>query len=321
MNGGITALNKTIERHLDRVKGLRAEGTYNKRTSDLRDFNEWLEAEGYDDPTDLDHRDLESYFFEIMGRGYSEATLGTRYQSVKGFYDYLAGWAEEIEESPFEQMTRSDYVNSRNGKSKHDSDTIVYVTKDEVDQLAENVPSPTLRNELLIRLMFQTGVRQGEIVRIDVGDIDMESQSISIYANKTDSRRVVFYQPSLDFLMDQWIEGGHRSGVPRANESDRLFISPYGPLKERRVAEVVNESAENAGIQEALFTDAGGRDRKRITSHALRHGHAVYALKSGIDVRTIQLHLGHQNIETTMRYLDLIDTDVRDSYHRFGSIE
>jgi len=85
------------------------------------------------------------------------------------------------------------------------------------------------------------------------------------------------------------------------------------------INEIVKDAAENAGIQNVINRDALDRSRHRITAHALRHGHAVTALKSGIDVRTVQKHLGHTDIETTMEYLQLIDDDVMEAYQRFGT--
>jgi integrase/recombinase XerD len=81
---------------------------------------------------------------------------------------------------------------------------------------------------------------------------------------------------------------------------------------------IVRPAAEEAGIQEVVYTDKNGGQRYRITAHALRHGHGVHALKSGIDVRTVQKHLDHAKLEMTMRYLQLIDSDVKEGYRRFG---
>lgn len=57
-----------------------------------------------------------------------------------------------------------------------------------------------------------------------------------------------------------------------------------------------------------------GRERHRITAHALCHGHGVYSLKCGNDIRTIQKHMGHQSLDITVLYLQIIDEDVKDAY-------
>lgn len=80
---------------------------------------------------------------------------------------------------------------------------------------------------------------------------------------------------------------------------------------------IVKPVAEAAGIKEVLYTDKSGGKQYRVTPHALRHGHAVHAVKSRIDVRTVQQHLGHAGLEMTMNYLQLIDDDVKEGYREF----
>ena len=135
-----------------------------------------------------------------------------------------------------------------------------------------------------------------------------------------DPMRTVFYQSSLDFLLEQWIDGGYRDSFPNATDSPYLFTGDRRPaINSDDVGVIVKEAATEAGVNEVMYEDAHGNERWKLTSHALRHGHAVEALKSGIDVRTVQKHLGHSSLDMTMRYLNLIDNDVREAYRRFGS--
>ena len=121
--------------------------------------------------------------------------------------------------------------------------------------------------------------------------------------------------------MDRWVDGGYRASHNRAPNSEYLFVSDYTPrLEKQRINKIVKEAAQKAGINEVMYEDKGGGKRWKITSHALRHGHAVEAIKSGIDIRTVQKHMGHSSLEQTMKYLRLIDDDVREQYHgKFGT--
>lgn len=187
--------------------------------------------------------------------------------------------------------------------------------------MKEPEPPPKLRNKLLIRLMFQTGVRTNEVPRIRLDGIEREERSIEIYSEKTGETRTVFYQPSLDFLLDEWLDGGYRRSFPTSHDSSYLFISrETGRFSDPMVNPIIRNAAEEAGIQEELYETKKDHTRKRVTAQTLRHSHAVHALKSGIDVRTVQKHLGHASLEMTMRYLELIDDDVKDAYQaEFGS--
>lgn len=308
-------MNELIEKHLSRVEGKKSQGTYEKRKVDLKNFAGWLDANSYEDCTSLGWLDLEDYLMEQSNQGYSPNTVKSRFQSLRGLYKFLSK-IDEYEDNPMDQLKRSEFINGNS--EKYDGDQPAYVTEEEMEAMAENVPKPTLRNELLIRLLWQTGVRRGELISIDLSDIDREERSIDIWSEKTSETRTVFYQPSLDLLLDQWIDGGYRSSYLHAEESDSLFLAPQGRLSNVRLGPIVKEAAENAGIQEVKCKDQQGRERNRITAHSLRHGHAVHALKSGIDIRNLQKHLGHADIERTSEYLQLIDDDVKEAYRQFG---
>lgn len=309
-----------IQRFLDDVEVSQAEGTFQTRQSDLRNFNSHLEEQNLA-PTDVTSYDIHKYLREQEKEGYSDWTVQSRYQSVKSLYAFLAGTMDVMEESPFEgdeSLKRADY--GGRDSVKHEHEDIVYVEPEEKDRLVEHVPDPRLRNELLVRLLWQTGLRRSEAAIIQIEQIDREERSIRILSPKTDSWRTVYYQPSLDPLMRAWMDGGYRASFSTAEASEYLFpthkaehIHPY------QINEIVKEAAKEAGLQEKLYEDAMGRQRVRITAHALRHGHAVESLKSGIDVRTVQEHLGHSDIETTMQYLQIIEEDVKQAYRHFGT--
>lgn len=125
----------------------------------------------------------------------------------------------------------------------------------------------------------------------------------------------MYYHESLNFLLDEWLDGGYRRALPYAKDSEYLFVTRRdGKMLDQQVNKVVHKAAENACIQEVVFTDKKGHDWHRVTAHTLRHGHAVYSLKCGIDVRVLQKNLGHESLDMTMQYLQLIDEDVRDAY-------
>lgn len=307
-------MQEPIEDYLADVKASNAEGTFKKRLYDLKRYNNYLQEEDID-ALEAETADIHR-FLRRESQEFAPETVRKRYGTLKGLYGHLSGILDRIEEDPTEDLRdRSEYGKKRS--LKHQGDEISYVTPEEIEQMIEVVPNPTLRNELLIRLLFQTGLRRGEAVRIELDDIDRERRSIHIYAPKTDSSRTVFYQESLDFLMDQWLSV-YRNMYPKAAESPYLFIPKRGEqLTEKRVSMIIKEAAEEAGIQELLYTDASGHRRYRITAHTLRHGHAVQALKSGIHIRAVAEQMGHENVETTMQYLQIVEDDVEEAYRNW----
>lgn len=311
-------MNSHIERHLRRVKSKQADSSYETHRSNLKDFNKWLNGREQD-LTELSTLDLEDYFLQLKDRDYAPNTIASRYESVRALFKRLAGRFEELEENPFENLERREFVDK--DTKKHSRTDIVYVTPEEKEAMCDHVPTPTLRNELIIRLMWQTGIRKVELIDIELDDLDREERRIDVWSNKSKEWRSVFYQPSLDLLMDQWLDGGYRASYTPAEQSSYLFVTERSEkLHEATVTEkVVKPAAEAAGIQEVMYEDNSGSKRHRVTPHALRHGHAVHALKCGIDVRTVQKHLGHASLDMTMEYLQLIDDDVKDGYQQFSA--
>ncbi|WP_273837631.1 tyrosine-type recombinase/integrase [Halococcus sp. PRR34] len=314
--------SKHVERFLKRQEQMKAETTAKGRRSDMKHFERWVnQNDGVDDVTAVESLDIEDFVFAQSQDGYANGTINNRYYSVKKFYAFLDDKLDIIDETPFEGVDRSDLGNMMNGTKKAEAtrEEISYLSREQVDELADNVPEPRLRNELMVRLMFQTGCRQGELVGIRLEDIDRDDRSIRIHATKTDTNRTVYYQPDIDFLMNQWIDGGYRSSSMYAAESPYLFCSRQSEqFTDHKVNWVVKEAADEAGIQSSMYEDAGGLKRNKITSHVLRHSHAVAALTrpNKKDVRTVQKHLGHADISMTQRYLDITDDDVRNEYER-----
>lgn len=306
-------MHEQIQRHLKRIQGKKAESSYKTHRSNLRDFDRWLQDQERE-LTDLSPLDLEDYFLQQKREDYAPNTISSRYESVRALFKRLAGRYDELDENPFDNLERKEFVEKRT--KKHSRTSISYVSKQELEALCDNVPDPPIRNELIIRLLWQTGIRKCELVEITFEDLDRDAREINVWSEKSKEWRTVFYQDSLDVLLDQWLDGGYRATYAPAERSPYLFVTERSEqlATDTVNAKIVKPAAEAAGIQEVMYEDQSGSKRYRITPHALRHGHAVHALKSGIDVRTVQKHLGHSSLETTMEYLQLIDEDVRDAY-------
>ena len=156
------------------------------------------------------------------------------------------------------------------------------------------------RDRLLIRMMYQTGLRVGEIAALKIGDVDFSLGEITIRQAKrhAEGRVVPLTDEFTLALLSEYI--GMRMGQPEAP----LFLSSRrGPLSRRALEHMVEKCGKRAGLE------AG-----KAHPHALRHTHAVYALKAGIDLRTLQQNLGHSTISTTALYLGLDIDDRKEIY-------
>ena len=160
---------------------------------------------------------------------------------------------------------------------------------DEVARLI-NAGGNLFRRALLMTV-YGTGMRRSEVVHLKVSDIDSKRMIIRVVQGKGGKDRdLPLNQELLETLRAYW-----RWRKPKVY----LFPSrgerrgPDVPLSDKTVWHVCTEAARKAGIT------------KRVTPHTLRHSWATHLLEAGTDLRTIQMLLGHGDLETTARYIHL----------------
>ena len=151
---------------------------------------------------------------------------------------------------------------------------------------------------MIVRLLFQTGIRVTELCNIRLSDVTRSEREINI-RGKGRKNRAVRYQPSLDLLMDVWIDE-RRPAVYYADESQYLFPTSHSEnITRQTVEEVVREVAKDADLQDTYGPNADGHELHTVTPHVLRHSFAMAALDNGWDVYTLSQALGHADAETT----------------------
>lgn len=174
-----------------------------------------------------------------------------------------------------------------------------YLKQDELKALLE--APRRMRDRLIIKLLYETGMRVGELTALTIGDVDLESGEISIQEAKRheEGRKVP--------LVDSWTKTMLHDYIgTRKIRKDPLFVSnKRGALSRRQVERLIEKYGTIIGL-----------DRDKRHPHVLRHTHAVHALKSGIDLRTLQQNLGHSSIEVTAIYLTMDIDDRKEEYSK-----
>jgi site-specific recombinase XerD len=174
-----------------------------------------------------------------------------------------------------------------------------YLREDELKTLLET--PKRMRDRLIIKLLYETGMRVGELTSLTIGDVELEAGEITIQEAKRheEGRKVP--------LVDSWTKTMLRDYIgTRKIRKDPLFVSnKRGALSRRQVERLMEKYGEIAGL-----------DKDKRHPHVLRHTHAVHALKSGIDLRTLQQNLGHSSIEVTAIYLTMDIDDRKEEYSK-----
>ncbi|WP_280536617.1 tyrosine-type recombinase/integrase [Halopenitus sp. POP-27] len=293
-----------------------SKASYKKRQSDVRQFLKWLDSNNKAFvPIERDrHKSLiHRYFLSLKDDGYARNTMKSRWDSIKLLYDDLAGFHSVIDETPFEDLyERSHYLPDKTREETESEKP--YVTREQKEILCNNVASPAFRNECMIRLMWHTALREGEVAELKVSDVNLaENKLDEFWSPKIGTERTVTFKPSLNWWLNEWINGGYRESYTKASESDYLFLTHRSEKFPRdRPNKVIKKAASEGQIQSVRKVDTAGREIHEITSHAIRRGHAMHLLKNDVDLRTIQKRLGHAKLDTTIEYLPISPEDTSD---------
>ncbi|UHQ98123.1 tyrosine-type recombinase/integrase (plasmid) [Natrinema zhouii] len=307
---------------LRRVRATKAKTTIQTREYGLILFSEWLERDPQSELVEVEPLDLEDYAIYLTGKGYSNGTVIDRYSTVSTLLTFLHEKEKSLDENPADDVNldKADIVDYKqpSRKSEELKEEIFYITSEQKDLLLENVPSPTIRNELMIELMWQTGMRRQEVVDLRISDLNRDEGYIDV-RGKNGKNRTVFYQSDLSDRLNIWLDGGLRNSSMYAEESPYIFLTEQSEqLHPQQINRTVLQAAEAAGIQETMYIDANGNPRHKITPHGLRHGFAVQSLKNGMDIKNLADIMGHNSLDTTKEYLRFTKEDLKRAYRKFG---
>jgi len=153
-----------------------------------------------------------------------------------------------------------------------------------------------LMQRALLMTLYGTGMRRTEVSRLKIHDIDSNRMMIRVERGKGGaSRDLPLSAALLETLREYW-----RWKRPRTYLFPAQQCGKEGPISDKTVWYACIEAARHAGIT------------KHVTPHTLRHSWATHLLEAGTDLRTIQVLLGHVDLETTAKYLHLSQRHLHD---------
>jgi len=167
----------------------------------------------------------------------------------------------------------------------------VILTPEEVIRFLEAAPGPKYKAAFAVA--YGAGLRVSEVASLKISDIDSERMMIRVEHGKGGKDRHAMLSPQLLDLLRNW----YRLARPRG----WLFPGqdPTNPISTRQLTRACHAAADMAGIN------------KRVTPHTLRHSFATHLLEQDIDIRVIQVLLGHAKLETTALYTHVAATTIR----------
>ena len=263
--------------------------------SQIKQFFSWCQHVGCA-PLEITTRRIEQYRRYLVLKGLKVTTIALKLTVVRRLYDVavkqgLINFNPALDVKPPPARKQIGYSNN-------------YLSQEEAQKLISTLPNDDslsgLRDRLLVSLMVICGVRQIELHRLTIGDIERRSDGkvgLNLYAKR--SERTIPLTPQLIQLLDRYLEARRKAGHKTNNKSTPVFISlasnHYGePLTRRTMQIIVNNYLEQAKLKESC--------ERTVTTHGLRHTVGYLMTLAGNSLRVIQDYLGHADPRTTAIY-------------------
>jgi len=168
------------------------------------------------------------------------------------------------------------------------------------DEAARLIAATTcLKHRAALSVAYGAGLRVAEVASLKVGDIDSQRMLIVVERGKGGRYRHALLSPSLLALLRAWWQEGRQQGVMRPGGWLFPGQDPARPITTRQLSRVVEAAAEAAGLT------------KHVSPHTLRHSFATHLLEDGVDIRVIQVLLGHAKLDNTALYARVATKTVR----------
>ena len=164
----------------------------------------------------------------------------------------------------------------------------VVLSREEVARLI--AAAPNLKYQTALSIAYGTGLRVSEVIALKVSDIDSQRMTLRVEQGKGDKDRYAMLSPVLLERLRSWWRVAHAQGKMLPNGWLFPGLNPIDPLSTRQLNRAIHAAAEAAQID------------KRVSMHTLRHSFATHLLEQKVDIRLIQVLLGHKKLETTTIY-------------------
>jgi integrase/recombinase XerD len=265
--------------------------------SDLSQFNVHVHDANM---VDITPEQLEDYL-EKLGTGpYRDTSIRRKVAALKVFFRYL----EEkgvVSESPARKLKIKRPVENRvpTVLSAREVRSLLAAPKDQIAELStlrDHSPGGrnryfcAIRDNLILELLFSTGIRIGELVALNVADVNLDSRQIQITGRATRGRSVALTSELVVVALRTYIELRNE----RTLDTPALFVGRSG-------TRLTIYSIENIFKKHVRLAEI----KRHITPHALRHTMAAMLVSSGTDIREVQEILGHASILSTQVYTRL----------------
>jgi integrase/recombinase XerD len=217
--------------------------------------------------------DLRRFQLHLVDGGSGPVTINATITGLKFFFDITLSQPELMAKMQHVRVPRT---------------LPVVLSREEAARLI--AAAANLKHQAALSVAYGAGLRASEVIALKVGDIDSQRMTLRVEQGKGRKDRYAMLSPVLLERLRAWWRLGHAQG--KILPGGWLFpgLDPMDPLTARQLNRAVHGAADAAKID------------KRVSTHTLRHSFATHLLEQKVDIRVIQVLLGHKKLETTSLY-------------------
>ena len=285
---------KEISDYLDYLKYQKNYSDYTivNYKDDILEYLSYLNRECLDFKK-VEYSDIRFYLMYLKDEKKDDnSSINRKLSSLRGFYKFLAN----------EKIVKTNVFSLVNGpkKSKKLPRFVEYNELEELFSVPDLRTPLGQRDRLILEMLYATGVRVGELVKIKIDDIDFGRKNI-IILGKGNKERYVTYGEYCEESLKNYIQDGRVA--LNIKDSKTLFLNNKGgDLTERGVRYILDQLIQKTSIQ------------KKISPHMIRHSFATHLLNEGCDLLTVQKLLGHESIKATQIYTHVTTDRLKEVY-------
>lgn len=305
---GTVSLHAELDAFLDHLRVERAlsANTLSAYGTDLTKFLRFAEARGLSRGRDLDQRLVSDWLSELKQSGLGPRSAGRHLSALRGFARFLVKEGE-LRTDPTRLAARP-RLGRRLPRTLSEHELVRLI------EAPDRTTSRGLRDRAMLSLAYAAGLRVSELVRLELGDIDLKRGIVAAFGKGQKRRLVPLGEVALEHLSEYLAVRSkpktkrraaehHATGKHRATSA--LFVSPRGGhLTRQGFWKIVRQHAAAAGL------------RGPVHPHKLRHSFATHLLAGGADLRSVQAMLGHAVVATTEIYTHVTREHVAAAHRR-----
>ncbi len=286
------------ERHLVSERDLSTH-TVRAYLGDIESLLDHAGRMGIDRPDELDLRTLRSWLANQQTRGKARTTLARRATAARVFTAWLAR-SGQVGSDPGASLGSPKAHKTLPGVLRADEARVLL---EAAATLADDGSPLGLRDAAMLELLYATGIRVGELVGLDLDDLDHERQVVRVLGKGRKERSVPYGHPAAA-AVEGWLRTG-RPALRGTGSGPALFLGARGGR--------IDQRAVRSLVHRRIADVPGAPD---LGPHGLRHSAATHLLEGGADLRSVQELLGHASLATTQLYTHVTTDRLRRAYQQ-----